>query len=293
MKILLLDDEPFVLKLLTHQLSKLGFDQVVPVDRPLDALALLEQDVNACDILLCDLQMPEMDGVEFMRHLARIDYTGGVVLISGEDERILHTVKRLAKAHNLHIVGALSKPILPEQLKQLLERSFSDISGMWHAPRALYGADALKQAITAGELVNHYQPQVEIASGKMVAVETLVRWQHPEDGLVSPDQFIETAEEWGLIDELTRVVLSGALTQTRHWIDAGLNLHVTVNISMDNLTTLDFADYVACEVDKAGIPLTSLVLEVTESRLMNDPLSPLDILTRLRLKHIGLSNDDF
>lgn len=294
MRILLLDDDPFILRLLTHQLSNMGFDQVVGVERAHEALSMLEQDANAFDVLLCDLLMPEMDGVEFVRHLKRMGYPGALVLISGEDMRILQTVEKLARAHNLQVLGTLAKPIQPAQLLNLLESSVTD---EWPTPDAqgskAYGPAALRQAIANGDLVNHYQPQVELATGKVVAVETLVRWQHPEDGLVFPDRFIKTAEENGLIDDMTRVVLSEALNQIRQWREAGLFLKVAVNISMDNLISLDFADFVASEVEKAQVPLTSLVLEITESRLMKDPVAPLDILTRLRLRHIGLSIDDF
>ena len=293
MTILLLDDEPFILKLLTHQLAKLGFHDVVSMERPHEALAMLERDPNGFATVLCDLQMPAMDGVEFVRHLVRLDYTGGLVLISGEDERILHTAERLAKAHNLQVLGALHKPAAPAQLREVLERSPVHAGAGRSPSRKRYGPDELRRAIAADELVNHYQPQVEVASGRVVGVETLVRWQHPQDGLVFPDQFIAIAEEHGVIDDLTRAVLTGALGQARQWADGGLNLHVSVNVSMDNLVTLDFADFVARKVEHAGLPTTSLVLEVTESRLMKDPLAPLDILTRLRLKHIGLSIDDF
>jgi EAL domain-containing protein (putative c-di-GMP-specific phosphodiesterase class I) len=142
-------------------------------------------------------------------------------------------------------------------------------------------------------LINHYQPKVVIATGAVVGIEALVRWQHPRDGLVMPDQFIGTAEDHGLIDGLTRVVLTKALHDTRSWHAAGLNLHVSVNVSMENLAALDFPEFIAEEARAAGVPLTSLVLEVTESRLMKDLLAQMDILTRLRLKRIGLSIDDF
>lgn len=144
-----------------------------------------------------------------------------------------------------------------------------------------------------GELFNVYQPQVELATGQVAGVETLVRWQHPEDGLVGPEHFIPLAEEHHLIDDLTRSMLGHALLQARAWTEAGLRLHVGVNISMDNLGALDFPDFVARALVTAGVPPEQLVLEVTESRLMTNALSALDILTRLRLKHIGLSIDDF
>jgi EAL domain-containing protein (putative c-di-GMP-specific phosphodiesterase class I) len=156
-----------------------------------------------------------------------------------------------------------------------------------------YAPAELERALAAGELVNHYQPKVALATGELVGVEVLVRWQHPTAGLVFPDEFIATTEEHGLIDELTRAVLAAALRQGRLWHDAGLDLQLAVNVSMDNLAALDFPDVVARLAGEAGVALSRVVLEVTESRLMKDLRAPLDILTRLRLKRIGLSIDDF
>ncbi|MGH8579578.1 MAG: EAL domain-containing protein [Gammaproteobacteria bacterium] len=119
-------------------------------------------------------------------------------------------------------------------------------------------------------------------------METLVRWRHPREGLVFPDRFVATAE-WGLIDELARAALIGALRQARLWQDAGLDLKVAVNLSMDNLGALDLPDFVMRAARDAQVSPTKLVLKVTESRLTKDPVAPLDILTRLRLKGVGLS----
>lgn len=293
MNTLLIDDEPFALKLLTRQLANLGFAEVISCEHAQDALAALESGVTAIGLVFCDLQIPQMDGVEFVRHLARIGYAGGLVLVSGEDERILQAAEKLAKAHALNVLGALHKPVSPEQLRPMLDGKPRRIASTLRAARKTYEPDELRRAIARGELVNYYQPKVALATGAVAGVETLVRWRHPQDGLVFPDQFIAMAEENGVIDELTRAVLTGALRQARLWQDAGLSLHVAVNVSMDNLAALEFSDFVVREVGKAGVPLTSLVLEVTESRLMKDSLVPLDVLARLRLKRIGLSIDDF
>lgn len=290
MNILLVDDEPFMLKILSRQLVNLGFDKLTALEDPHAALQMLERGAEKFSMLLLDLQMPGIDGVEFIRHLDRVSYSGGLVLVSGEDERILHTAKRLAEAHRLQVLGALHKPVTPDQLKEVLKAVPPDAN---RGPRKIYNHEELRHALANQQLINHYQPQVEIGSGRFTGVESLVRWQHPDDGLVFPDQFIGTAEEHGLIDDLTRQVLGLALRQARQWQDAGLELRVSVNVSMDNLATLDFADHVAKAVKQAEIPFSSLVLEVTESRLMKNPLAPLDILTRLRLKQIGLSIDDF
>ena len=292
MKILLVDDEPFVHKVLARQLANLGLNDVISCERATDALALLESG-GEFDLIFCDLQMPEMDGVEFVRQLVRIKYAGGLVLVSGEDGRILQTAEKLSRAHQLDVLGALQKPVSPEQLRQVLSNHSPRVGMTSHAARKKYASDELWCAITGGKLVNYYQPKVDLVSGMVIGVETLVRWQHPEDGLVLPDQFIAIAEEHGHIDELTHVVLTNALLQARIWLDAGLSLHVAVNVSMDNLHSLEFPDFVARAAVKAGVPPSCLVLEVTESRLMKNPLASLDILARLRLKHIGVSIDDF
>jgi EAL domain-containing protein (putative c-di-GMP-specific phosphodiesterase class I)/CheY-like chemotaxis protein len=293
MKTLLVDDESFALKLLARLLDNLGVTEVDSRDSAREALALLESGNTVVELVFCDLQMPEMDGVEFMRHLARIGYAGAVVLVSGEDERILKTVEKLAVARQLNVLGTLHKPVSPHQLQHVLERYSPHGASAERKNRKTYAPEELRGAIANGQLINHYQPKVLIATGAVVGMEALVRWQHPQDGLVMPDQFIGTAEEHGLIDGLTRVVMSEALHDTGSWRAAGLNWHVSVNVSMDNLAALDFPEYIAEEARAAGVPLTSLVLEVTESRLMKDLLAQMDILTRLRLKRIGLSIDDF
>lgn len=292
MKILLIDDDPFTLRLLAHQLRELGHDEVTTSEGGRDALARLEADPTCAELVILDLQMPDIDGVECIRHLARLGFAGGVILVSGEDERILQTVHRLAQAHQLRVLGTALKPVPPEQLQSLLAAMGTGPGGARRAAKR-YTLDQLRAAVAGHQFINWYQPKVSLRTGAVVGVETLVRWQHPEDGIVFPDAFIPLAEDGGMVDALTRPTLQRALAQARAWRDQGLALHVGVNVSMDDLADLDFPDFVAGAIAAAGLPTESLVLEVTESRLMKNALASLDILTRLRLKHVDLSIDDF
>lgn len=291
-KILLVDDEPFALKLLTRQLASLGYTEVVTREVASEALALLTAG-EPIDLVMCDLQMPEMDGIEFMRHLGGVGYKGALVLVSGEDVRILHTAQMVAQSHNLNVLGALRKPIPPSELTRVLAGLAESVAEEPSRVTKSYTPGELEHGIRTGQLVNHYQPKVDIASGAFYGVESLVRWAHPSDGLVFPDQFIAAAEEHGLINQLTDAVMTNTLRQTRQWQEEGFEINVAVNVSMDNLATVEFPDRVAAEARKEGVSLNRLSLEVTESRLMRDPRAALDILTRLRLKRIGLSVDDF
>lgn len=292
MRILLIDDEAFALELLVHQLGSLGFRDLTPVSGGAEALALIAAGARF-DVILTDLQMPGMDGVEFVRALTQHDYDGELVLVSGEDKRILKTAEQLARAHGLRVLGRLMKPVEPERLAEVLAHHADAVASRPGADGRRYDPDELRQAIVGGELICHCQPKVSLSTGALTGVEILVRWQHPTDGLVFPDRFVAVAEEHGLIDDLTQSVLRNALRQTRAWFDAGHALHVAINVSMDNLSKLSFADFVVAAAQEMGVPLSSMVLEITESRLMKDMRAPLDILARLRLRHVDLSIDDF
>jgi EAL domain-containing protein (putative c-di-GMP-specific phosphodiesterase class I)/FixJ family two-component response regulator len=292
-RVLVLDDEPFMLKLLSHMLSKLGFPQVTTCSSGYTALEWVDSPSSAPDLILCDLNMPEMDGVEFVRKLVEHQYVGSLILVSGEDERVLQTAEKLVQAHQITVLGHLNKPVSPARLGALLEKYTHLSQKNPKTKKVIYSADEVRLAIANGELVNYYQPKVAVASGRVVGVETLVRWNHPLDGMVFPDQFIGVAEEHGLMDALTHVVLIAALAQAKAWRRAGLALRLAVNVSMDNLKSLNFPDIVAGFAAEAGVPPQDVILEVTESRLMTDLRVPLEILTRLRLKRFHLSIDDF
>jgi EAL domain-containing protein (putative c-di-GMP-specific phosphodiesterase class I)/ActR/RegA family two-component response regulator len=292
-RILVLDDDAFMLKLLAQMLAAQGYTEVTTCSTGRDALAWVAHPDGPPNLILCDLNMPEMDGVEFVRKLVERSYAGSLILVSGEDERVLKTAEKLVQAHRITVLGRLHKPVAPQGLVALLRTWAPPCHPQVGAGRKTYGVEAVRGAIARGELVNYYQPKVAVGTGVVVGVETLVRWQHPVDGMVYPDQFIGVAEAHGLIQGLTRVVLTQALDQARIWQEAGLALRVAVNVSMDDLNSVAFVAWVANLAGAAAVPPRDVVLEVTESRLMGDPRTPLEVLTRLRLKRFHLSIDDF
>ncbi|SNX98063.1 diguanylate cyclase/phosphodiesterase [Geodermatophilus sabuli] len=157
----------------------------------------------------------------------------------------------------------------------------------------LEAVDQLRRAISDGELVLHFQPKVALATGRIDGVEALVRWQHPTRGLLFPDAFIDLAESVGLMSALTSRVVGLALAQRRAWADAGRELVVAVNVSPSNLVDEHFPDEVAQLLDQHGVPAGALVLEVTESLLMEDRERAVRVLARLRDAGVGVSIDDY
>ena len=289
MKFALVDDQQFILTLLTEQLASLGFRDVAAIKDPEQALARMRE--TPVDVAICDLNMPSMDGLQFVRRLVEQRFSGALVLISAENRRVLAAAEQLARAHDLRVLGALQKPVARGELERIL-RAAPPVRRTSAGEREV-DATELGAAIAAGHLVNHYQPEVELASGRLAGVECLVRWRHAERGLLYPDRFIGVAEAHGLISTLTAAVLGAALRDAASVCGASEDVRLAVNVSMDDLTALGFPEEIAGAMERARMPADRLMLEVTETRLMKDRLSALEILTRLRLKRVALAIDDF
>jgi len=293
LRILVLDDELLMLKLHAQMLSHLGFSLVTTSQSGHDALATMDAVPEPPDLILLDLSMPAMDGIEFIRRLVDRKFEGRLILVSGEDERVQRTVEKLAEAHQIRVLGHLSKPVEEDKLAALLRR-WRPPSGTFEiAWKKMYSAPDVQQAVMGNELTVHYEPKVSIKTGEFVGVEALVRWRHPKDGLVVPQQFVAVAEANGLIYPLTRFVFSTAMSQSAVWRAGGLSIRMAVNVSVDVLASLDFAGFAHEQATRAGVPPKDVTIEVTESRLMQDMRAPLEVLTRLHLMRFQLSIDDF
>jgi diguanylate cyclase (GGDEF)-like protein len=162
-----------------------------------------------------------------------------------------------------------------------------------YSPSRLALIGQLRRAIAKRQLVVHYQPQYELRTGSMVAVEALVRWQHPELGLLPPDQFIPVAERTGLIRPLTLYVLNTALAQCRAWADEGLVLNVAVNVTGRDLLDLRFPEEVPDLLRRWDVPPERLELEITENTVLSDPARARTILSRLYELGVAVAIDDF
>lgn len=160
-------------------------------------------------------------------------------------------------------------------------------------PARLILLGELSSAIETDQLVLHYQPKIDLQTGKTVGVEALVRWQHPGRGLVFPDTFIPLAERTGLINPLTSWVLKSALKQGIAFLKNGIPLGMSVNLSARNLHEPGFSQGLLDVVHGSGFPLTQLTLEVTETGIMADPVRAKAVLTELHQAGIHLSMDDF
>ena len=254
MKLLIVDDDHFSLRLISEHLSRQGFAHVTGVLGAAQALELLHRPDRQPDVILCDLNMPDVDGIQFIEALGKTMWDGSLILLTGENSRLLDAATQLARTLGIHVVGTLGKPIDPKLLRELLDqyepRSYPYVESARNEDG--YAAGELADAIEQGQLVLHYQPQVRVSDGVPTSIECLVRWRHPQDGLVYPDQFIPLAEENELIDALTECVVRLAMDQTRSWRESGIHLPVAINLSMNTLQREDAVDAVheIVEIDR-------------------------------------------
>lgn len=284
-RLLIIDDEVEIRRFVATVGRKLGFD-VRDTDDPVEFRKQIREYLPT--VVVMDLHMPKADGIELLRVLAEEKCQAAVLLLSGADARVLNTAQRLGSTQGLDMVGALQKPVMLQDLESRLKKARDSYESI--------GVEELRSAIEDGQLCVHYQPKIaRTAAGtwNIEGAEALVRWMHPERGLLAPGSFIPLAEESDLMLPLTNCVMHETVKQLAKWTASGLSLTVAVNVAAQALTDLQFPDVLSTLLQRYGVDNHRLILEITETTAMQDPNTTMDILARLRLKQIELAVDDF
>jgi EAL domain-containing protein (putative c-di-GMP-specific phosphodiesterase class I)/FixJ family two-component response regulator len=294
-RILILDDDAAVGQTIRWMAESLGFEAEF-VTRPKEFFRRLDQ--MRPDIITIDLVMPELDGVEIMRILAERKSRARIVISSGMGTRVLEAAQRSATEHGLSIAGVISKPISREALRLLVgEGSVSDQppsveTQSENRDEFEVTVTDLQIALDRHEFVLAFQSKIECKSGVTAGFEALVRWKHPDRGIIMPERFIPIMEETGLIDALTAQVFNQSLEWFSRYFPKS-KLMLSLNISAKSLIDLQLADNLSDLCRCFQIDTERIVLELTETSAMVDPILSLDLLTRLRMKGFQLSIDDF
>jgi EAL domain-containing protein (putative c-di-GMP-specific phosphodiesterase class I) len=250
-------------------------------------------DAAAYDIVVLDLSLREHDGIELLRSLREAGSQAALVFVSGCDERVRQAAARLAAALGLLVAGTLGKPLLVDHLLALLNALPERLGADGTEDADDIDPALLAAAIENDEIVAVFQPKMTLRDRKMVGVEVLSRWRSPVLGVVRPGRFIPLAERHGLIDQLTRRILKQSLQLFRPWRRRQPELTLAVNLSPISLTDLALPERISAVLAESGVPPQALVLEVTEGAVMADYVAAADILTRLRIRGVQLSIDDF
>ncbi|MDD3370822.1 MAG: EAL domain-containing response regulator [Alphaproteobacteria bacterium] len=282
MRLLIIDDEEDICDLIAEIGQRNGFETrtVSNAENVQNALGDFPPDV-----IMMDLMMPGMDGVELLRTLAEKAKAAQLCLVSGSDSRVLNGARRLGSAHGLNVVAAMEKPLSIANLDAFFKTAAANVKKNDGEDRGL--------AISNGEFSLYYQPVVGLSSREMKGVEALVRWNHPDKGILMPDAFIRQMANDGLMHSLTEFVIKASIRQAATLYAAGEHLTMSMNVTASTLLDLSLPDQISDICAQYNLPPEMLILEVTESEAMRDVTRTMDVLLRLRLRNIGVSIDDF
>jgi EAL domain-containing protein (putative c-di-GMP-specific phosphodiesterase class I) len=294
-KVLVVDDDNFQLDVLGQQLQSLGWSQVLFASSGQAALQIYDQNQSDIRLILSDLSMPDMDGLVLMRHFAQRHIDAAIILISGVSDEILNSAAGLASAHDLHLLGVLSKPSTMESLEALVRKLDAPSAARQHSQAAALSPERLREALKQGEFLPWYQPKVCAITGRPQAVEALARWPGslPGGGMVGPGHFIPVIESADLSDALFYSMASQVIADVRRWRDQGLAVKAAINLSMDSALNLEMPETLHQMVLGSGLQADDFIIEVTESRLMVQRSLAMESLTRLSMMGFKLSIDDF
>jgi EAL domain-containing protein (putative c-di-GMP-specific phosphodiesterase class I)/FixJ family two-component response regulator len=275
----------------------LGVQVIYEAGSGIEALDLLDLLHLSPDLLIVDLEMPGMDGVELIQQLKQRQFTIPLIVASGRETTLIESVEAMARNMGLPVLSSLQKPLTAHAL-QLAFEQFGQIAGAPHASDfdktvSTVVPGMLADAIAAGEITVYYQPKVDMRTGIVRGVEALARWHRPDVGFVPPDHFIEMAEREGLIHDLTMSVMTQALAQCADWNARGLRLSMAINLSPRLLDQPSLVDEVSSLASQYGLTAGQIILEITETSMVAYLGAALGVLARLRLKGFGLSIDDY
>ncbi|HEY3847185.1 MAG TPA: EAL domain-containing response regulator [Acetobacteraceae bacterium] len=289
-RLLVVDDEHIERMLVAHSVASLGF--TVDAAASLEEAALLLGQ-HTYDAVVLDLALGETEGISLLPRLCAGATDPVVIFVSGMDDRVRAASARLAGTLGLRVAGALAKPIAPAALRELLRRSPERAVPPAEAVAIRPSESELALALAHGELAASFQPKIALLTGAVTGVEALARWHRPDGTVLPPDLFIPLAEASGLIVPLTASILQQSFAACRRWRMRFPTCGVAVNISPLALANPALPDQIEDMLRRAELPPGALIAEITESMIIADPVLATEVVTRLRIKGIGLAIDDF
>ncbi|MCY7262644.1 EAL domain-containing response regulator [Pseudomonas protegens] len=294
LNVLVLEDEPLQRLVTVTALKKVMPGQVHEAASGSEALALLEH-CERMDIAICDLKMPGMDGLAFLRHASQSGKLHSVILCSQIEPILRQTTASMIRRLGLNFLGDLGKPFNLERLTTLLTRYQNQRHGLVTALKKSELptlADVIR-GLDNGEFEPYYQPKVALDNASLQGAEALARWNHPQLGVLPPSHFLHIMEHHSLLDRLFWQLFDQGLALRRKLAQKGIPLSFSFNLHPSQLASQTLTESIAALLVLFQVPSSSITFEITETSLISAPASSLENLVRLRVMGCGLAMDDF
>jgi EAL domain-containing protein (putative c-di-GMP-specific phosphodiesterase class I) len=274
-------------------LNKMGVHHVREACDGRSALAAFEDKDESLDLVICDLDMPEMDGMELIRRIGASGKSPSMIVASALAPDLLHSVEQMTRAQGVRLLGSIEKPATPEKLMPMLDGACNASPRAGARGGLKFSIDEIRAGLEGGEFEAFMQPKVRIQDGTVAGAEALARWRHPKHGLLFPAAFIGPIESEGEVDALTWAMLRSASASCKAWRKSGLAASVSVNLSPSTISNPASCEKILQIVREADLETKAVVLEVTETIAMTHVATSLENLIRLRMRGFGLAIDDF
>lgn len=246
------------------------------------------------DAVLVELSLGDHDGIEAIRSIVHSGRQPDLIVLSGHEDRVHDAIVRFARSAGLSVIGQFKKPLQDAEFRQCLALATLRAEHKAAQKAALnIPASDVEEAITKGEIIPAYQVQVSLETGEVIGVEALARWRSPKHGDVPPEAFVEIAEKNGLAKALSRSMLTRVIADAKPWCDRVEGFRVAVNVSPTVLSDLAFPEEVMAALQAGGLRPGNLTIEVTETTTLSDTVNIADVMSRLYIKGVSLSLDDF
>ncbi|MCP4183734.1 MAG: EAL domain-containing protein [Hyphomicrobiales bacterium] len=291
--VLIVDDDPVQIAVLTAYFAGLKVKSIHGAEDSTVALDMLSKKSTDFDLIVSDIQMPNMDGIEFMRHLKELGYSGKLAIISGIKGNLIDHAARLAKLHNLQLIGGINKPLKKNALDALFlsnqpKTALVNNAGEYKCTNADF-AKALKNR----EFKPYYQPKVDVQNGRIIGAEVLVRWIKPDYGTIAPNLFIPFAEKKGFMEELTFLVFEKVLSDLSRFLPLRSDLIFAFNLPPTMINKTALPAQLMARMKSANVTSKSISFEITENSILNLEPATLEVLSRLRIYDFDIAIDDF
>ena len=296
LRILVAEDHPAQRQVIVSMLVQHGACVVDEVEDGWQALSSLES--KKYDLMICDLGMPGLDGIQLMRHLSRLDDLPQLIFCSSHADDILQSVRRFGGHYHLPVLACLEKPFSAVQQSSLLQQCVQTLSASdasHSLERLVFTREELEEAMQAGQIQPWYQPKMDPQTLEVVSVEALARWHHPEHGVLTPQVFLPQVDALDLSEQLLCTILKQAAVDCCAW-DIKFpqkKLGVAVNINVREFDKPDMPEKLNGIVQSMHLAPGRITLELTETQPLDNLSLSLENAIRLRVMGFNLALDDF